>query len=57
MQTDPKLGWTIALAGLLLLGTLNKLALLVVLVPVAALLAFVMLWLCRKPRGVTQGLK
>jgi hypothetical protein len=57
MRTNSKFGWAMALAGLLLLLAFDKLALLLVLIPAATILAFGVLWLGPRSRGVTQGLK
>ena len=57
MRTNSKFGWAIAMAGLLLLLAFDKLALLLILIPAATILAFGILWLGDRPRGVTQGLK
>jgi hypothetical protein len=55
--SNSKFGWTISLAGLLLLAALGKLSLLVVLVPAAAALGFGFLWLARKADRRVHGLK
>jgi hypothetical protein len=54
---NSKAGWTLALAGLLVLTVMRTLDMLIVLLPLAALLAYTISWIGRPHRKVTASLE
>lgn len=54
---NSKAGWTLVLAGILLLAALGKLDMLLVSLPLAAVVACTVSWIDRGHTGVTTGLK
>lgn len=56
-KNSARFGWTLALAGFLLLLAIGKLDLLIVLLPMATLVACGFLWIVHRHQNVTHGLK
>jgi hypothetical protein len=57
MNSNSKSGWTFALIGLLVLAAMRRLDMLVILIPLAAVLAYGFLWAGHRHMGGAQGLK